>query len=107
MGRKMDADALRLELIKTILHLPGDQLPVVADYLRRLPAAAIAPLNSPAFENLEKYWPHAPRHRLTDSGTYMVTTGTYLKQHFFGSADRLDMLESSLLAAARRYDWHL
>jgi len=35
-------------------------------------------------------WPHAPLHQLTEVGAYMVTAGTYRREHFFWSRDRLD-----------------
>jgi hypothetical protein len=31
----------------------------------------------------ETPWPHAPTHQLSESGTYFVTAGTYLKDHHF------------------------
>jgi hypothetical protein len=39
-------------------------------------------------------WPHAPLHRLSDSGTYflILTVGTYQRQHHFRGADRLAVL---------------
>ena len=45
-------------------------------------------------------WPHAPSHRVTPSGTYIVTAATYLKAPFFGSRKRLDLLHSLLLSSA-------
>lgn len=50
-------------------------------------------------------WTHAPVHRLERAGAYMVTTGTYLKQHFFKEPERLAFLHDSLLAIAKEYDW--
>jgi len=52
-------------------------------------------------------WPHAPVHRLTESGTYFATVGTYLKQHHFRGADRLGVLCRGLLAVAREFGWAL
>ena len=45
-------------------------------------------------------WPHAPLHRLSDSGTYFLTAGTYHKQHLFRGADRLGVLHRGLLTVA-------
>ena len=45
----------------------------------------------------EKDWPHAPVHRLSEHGTYIVTAGTLHKQHWFRGPERLDRLESALL----------
>ena len=42
-------------------------------------------------------WPHAPLHKLSARGTYFVTAGTYLKDHFFRSAYRLRVLHRGLL----------
>ncbi len=52
-----------------------------------------------------KDWPHAPLHRLSGKGTYIVTAGTLHKEHFFRDADRLDCLERELLSKARGYEW--
>jgi putative transposase len=54
-----------------------------------------------------KDWPHAPIHRLTEAGTYLVTAGTYRKEHFFRDHDRLALLEAALLRVARHYGWQL
>jgi len=52
-------------------------------------------------------WPHAPLHRLSESGTYFVTAATYEKQHFFRSADRLAVLQRGLLKLSHEYGWRL
>lgn len=54
-----------------------------------------------------KQWPHAPLHRLGESGTYIVTASTYGRQHHFATVERLNMLQSSLLALAEKYGWLL
>jgi REP-associated tyrosine transposase len=54
-----------------------------------------------------KDWPHAPIHRLSETGVFMVTAGTYRKEHCFKGDDRLDLLESSLLRLAKQYGWQL
>jgi putative transposase len=53
------------------------------------------------------YWPHAPAHRLAEAGTYIVTAGTYRKEHFFQCDDRLQGLHDGLLKYARTYGWQL
>jgi len=52
-------------------------------------------------------WPHSPVHRLTGTGAYMVTCGTYLKQHHFRGNKRLEFLCEALLALAAKYGWNL
>ncbi len=106
----MDESAHRLKLIESVLRLPAELLPAASDCLRKLqntaPSAAAAGPHEQS-PNANKAWPHAPRHCLSEQGTYMVTTGTYHKAHIFCDADRLTCLESSLLALAREYDWEL
>ena len=46
-------------------------------------------------------------HRLSEHGTYIVTAGTYQKEHWFKGADRLDMLESGLLRVMKNSGWRL
>lgn len=52
-------------------------------------------------------WPHAPTHRLQERGTFFVTAGTYGKAHFFGSRDRLGLLNALLIRKANRFGWRL
>jgi putative transposase len=52
-------------------------------------------------------WPHAPAHRLTEAGAYMVTAGTYRKEHRFGSPERLVVLHRGLLKLTANYGWTL
>ena len=52
-------------------------------------------------------WPHAPVHRLSKSGTYFVTAGTYRKLHHFRSHDRLGVLHRGLLKLALQFGWHM
>ena len=53
------------------------------------------------------FWPHAPDHRLSESGTYIVTAGTYGKRHFFKGVHRLKSLHDGLLRYAMKYRWRL
>ena len=53
----------------------------------------------------EKSWPHAPTHRLSESGTYFVTGATYQKAHHFREPLRLGVLERGLLKLAAEYGW--
>jgi putative transposase len=52
-------------------------------------------------------WPHSPIHRLSGSGAYMVTAGTYLKLHHFRGRERLSFLHDALLRFAADYKWDL
>ena len=52
-------------------------------------------------------WPHAPTHRMTETGVYMITAGTYRKQHFFQDRPRLRMLHDALLSIADKHAWRL
>ena len=52
-------------------------------------------------------WPHAPVHRLSAEGTYIITGSTYKKQHFFRGAERLGMLQNELLSYAKSFGWQI
>jgi putative transposase len=54
-----------------------------------------------------KGWPRAPVHRLGDYGVYIVTGATLHKEHLFTQAERLSLLENSLLSLANQYKWQL
>jgi putative transposase len=55
----------------------------------------------------EPVWPHAPTHRLAQSGTYIITAATYQKSHHFRGASRLAVLQRGLLKMAADYNWKL
>jgi len=52
-------------------------------------------------------WPHAPLHKLAESGTFFVTAATYRKAHHFQGADRISVLHRGLLAVASEFGWQL
>lgn len=52
-------------------------------------------------------WPHSPAHKLSGNGAWMVTAGTYSRQSFFDTPDKLDILQNGLLHLASRYGWLL
>jgi putative transposase len=52
-------------------------------------------------------WPHAPVHRLSERGAYLITAGTYRKIHHFNSPERLALLRNLLLQTALEYEWKL
>ncbi len=98
-----DPSVRRLRLIERVLHLADDRLAQLERFLDTPVAAAPTP---PA-PSLSRDWPHAPLHRISKQGTYIVTAGIYQKQHLFAGADRLDHLETALLHAAKEAGWHL
>jgi hypothetical protein len=52
-------------------------------------------------------WPHAPFHELSARGTYILTGGTYKKQHYFRTIERLRVLHRGLLSVAQDFGWRL
>lgn len=52
-------------------------------------------------------WPHAPTHRLSEAGTYIVTAGTYRKELLFRDGALLRMLHAALLTIAAHHGWKL
>ncbi len=54
-----------------------------------------------------KAWPHAPIHRLSSDGVYMVTGATLHKRLFFSTPKKLASLENDVLTLARQYRWQL
>lgn len=52
-------------------------------------------------------WPHAPVHRLSQKGAYMVTAGTYRKIKFFDSDNKLKFMRDLLWEVCEEYDWRL
>ena len=60
---------------------------------------------TPASVPLQPSWPHAPAHKLSESGTYFVTAGTYRKRHHFRQAKRLGVLHRGLLKVAQEFEW--
>src|SRR5262249_53266688 len=82
-----NADRLRLRLIDQLLHLPPVHLGEVEALLGQLTTGNLpaAPVRPPA----ERDWPHAPLHRISEQGTYIVTSGTCEKAHHFRGPERL------------------
>jgi putative transposase len=52
-------------------------------------------------------WPHAPEHRLSVRGTYLVTASTYLRAHHFSGKERSAVLHRGLLRVAIDFGWQL
>src|ERR1051325_3163728 len=96
-----DPNRLRLQLIEQILRLPAEQLLEVERVLESLSRLLPVPRveqNSPV-SMAQRDWPHAPLHRFSAEGTYIVTAATSDNAHFFQGAERLDYLETQTLAA--------
>src|SRR5262245_44305370 len=56
---------------------------------------------------LKKPWPHAPIHKISDHGVYMVTAGTLHKDRLFQAENCLALLEHRLLGLAQHYHWQI
>jgi len=54
-----------------------------------------------------KDWPHAPVHRLSEAGVYMVTAGTYRNIHYLNSSGRLELVMRALFKYAEEFGWEL
>ena len=52
-------------------------------------------------------WPHAPVHKLGETGAFIVTAGTYRKTHHFKKSCLLDFLQTTLCSEADRFGWQL
>ena len=52
-------------------------------------------------------WPHAPPHRLSEQGAYMVTCGTYGKAQFLNTAGRLDLFLGLFFDGLTQAGWAL
>jgi REP element-mobilizing transposase RayT len=76
-------------------------------FAQRSIALSLLSLHSLPMSERETAWPHAPTHQLGESGTYFVTAGTYQKEHFFRSSQRLAVLPRGLLTVARDFGWQL
>lgn len=104
----MDAQFRIAKLVDRIKLLNSLQLGEVERFVASLTGqTATQALIDSATELLEKDWPHAPIHRLTGKGTFIVTAGTLNKQHFFRTSERLDFLEAELLKKAQQYQWQI
>lgn len=78
-----------------------------AEKLRRdRPKDGVAVKKSKRMENEKKNnWPHAPIHKIRWNGTYMVTSGTYRKEHFLASPERKTRFMNLLFELAGQYGW--
>src|SRR5262245_9283194 len=110
----MTDDLIRDRLNERIRRLSHDKLEALDQFLARLELGGSDPLQQgdvlPTHERTQsslgrpdaKDWPHAPVHRISEHGTYLVTAGTLYKQHHFHGVHRLNLLEGKLLELAKR-----
>ncbi|MCA1808170.1 MAG: transposase [Kiritimatiellia bacterium] len=52
-------------------------------------------------------WPHAPPHRLTENGVYMITAGIFQKAHLLNTDDRRDIFCRIFFACMLEFEWEL
>ena len=52
-------------------------------------------------------WPHAPVHRLSEKGAYMVTSGTYRREKILNSPEKLSLFQDCLFDTAKEFGWNL
>jgi putative transposase len=110
--RALSVDRLdSLELLLTHLEC-GDLSPLSLDQVisttaPQREAARVAATKSGDKSPHSKDWPHAPLHRLSEHGTYIVTAGTLHKEHWFRGPERLDLLESALLGVMKGCGWQV
>ncbi len=97
----------RIRLIEQLCRLPESQLSDVEALLKQLDGKTIEsqPLR-PVYEPSSpenKDWPHAPVHRLSEHGTFIVTASTLNRHHYFRGVESLTMLEGKLLELAMQH----
>jgi putative transposase len=101
-----DPNVRRLQLIDQLLHLPEARLGEVERFLQSLRAAQeLPPLAGRPAVTATGDWPHAPLHRLSPGGTYIVTAATLDSLHYFRGTERLDALQAALLTQLREGGW--
>ncbi len=73
--------------------------------------AALQKTAGPSGKNMEQEnknnWPHAPIHKISQSGTYMVTSGTYRKEHFLNTSARKTRFMNLFFELSKKYGWEL
>jgi putative transposase len=74
---------------------------------KTLECGSLLPLSKDDAPSPALPWPHAPTHRLGATGTYMVTSGTYGKEHLFKDGPKLQMLHRALITIAHEHGWQL
>ena len=106
---------LRNDLLRRVLELPDERLSALERWLKEPEdtqqkqkfQSSVKPEHSQRSKHLQVDWPHAPVHRVSEYGTYIVTGATLDKQHLFRGVQRLDFLEAKLLELAKTHGWNL
>jgi putative transposase len=105
-NRQAVAERLRRSLARRLPELSLDQLRRIHEFLA--PQWESVPTGEPSSTGDKVFkWPHAPTHKLSDEGTWIVTAATYRKQHLFRGPDRLSMLCDQLLSHLQNTGWRL
>lgn len=52
-------------------------------------------------------WPHAPPHRLSESGVYMITSRTKAQSHLLASRELKDWFQEKLFELIDEFHWQL
>jgi putative transposase len=100
-------DDLRVQLIERLCRLPETHLADVEVLFDSLEADGVQKTccaGSPLPLARHTHWPHAPVHRLSEHGTFIVTASTLHKNHFFRGEERLTLLEQKLLVLAKQHE---
>jgi putative transposase len=58
-------------------------------------------------EQQHKDWPHAPVHRISSDGIYMITAAVLGKRLLFDTPEKLTLLETNLPSLSKQYGWQL
>jgi putative transposase len=103
-----DPNLQRLQLIERLLHLPAERLGKVERFLESLHTTQVSQAADSASTTATRSdWPHAPLHRISDHGTYIVTAATLGSLHHFRGAERLDALQNALLTQLQEGGWEV
>jgi putative transposase len=104
---ELSPDRHRLRLLERLLRLPDDRLAEAERALAALEAAREPRRAGPDGPALPRGrdWPHAPLHRISEEGTYVVSAATLDHLHHFRGPDRLDALEADLLKLTQGSGW--
>ena len=55
--------------------------------------------------NIKSTWHHSPPHIFKTDENYMITSGTYHKEHFFNTSAKLKMLETIIIDYMNESSW--